>query len=84
MEKFSTKHDVVLFVSGKKSSNGKALYGVCQKNNERSYFIESEKEIELSWINPTDSIGICGATSTPMWLMEQVKSYVENAFLVKA
>jgi len=84
MEKFSTKHDVVLFVSGKKSSNGKALYGVCKKNNERSYFIESEKEIDLSWMNPTDSIGICGATSTPMWLMQQVKDYVENAFLVKA
>jgi len=83
MEKFSTKHDVVLFVSGKKSSNGKALYGVCKKNNERSFFIESEKEIDLSWIKPTDSIGICGATSTPMWLMEQVKEYVEKAFLLK-
>ncbi|MEQ6120776.1 4-hydroxy-3-methylbut-2-enyl diphosphate reductase [Reichenbachiella sp. MALMAid0571] len=84
MEKFSSKHDVVLFVSGKKSSNGKALYGVCKKNNERSYFIESEKEIDLFWINPSDSIGICGATSTPMWLMQQVKDYLENAFLVKA
>lgn len=83
MEKFSSKHDVVLFVSGKKSSNGKALFGVCKKNNERSFFIESEKEIDLTWIKPTDSIGICGATSTPMWLMEQVKDYVENSFLVK-
>ncbi len=84
MEKFSTKHDVILFVSGKKSSNGKALYGVCKKNNERSYFIENEKEIDLSWIKPTDSIGICGATSTPMWLMEQVKNYVEASFSVVA
>lgn len=84
MENFSTKHNVILFVSGKKSSNGKALYGVCKKNNERSYFIENEKEIDLSWINPTDSIGICGATSTPMWLMEQVKAYVQNAFLVES
>ncbi|MEQ9285745.1 MAG: 4-hydroxy-3-methylbut-2-enyl diphosphate reductase [Cyclobacteriaceae bacterium] len=84
MEKFSTKHNVILFVSGKKSSNGKALYGVCKKNNERSYFIENEKEIDLSWIKPTDSAGICGATSTPMWLMEQVKAYVQNAFLVES
>lgn len=83
MEKFSTKHNVILFVSGKKSSNGKALYGVCKKNNERSYFIENEKEIDLSWIKPTDSVGICGATSTPMWLMEQVKTYVQNVFLVE-
>ena len=80
MEKFSTKHDVILFVSGKKSSNGKALYGVCKKNNEKSYFIENENEIDLSWINSEDSIGICGATSTPMWLMEQVSEFVENTF----
>ncbi|MFT7034355.1 MAG: 4-hydroxy-3-methylbut-2-enyl diphosphate reductase [Cyclobacteriaceae bacterium] len=80
MENFSTKHDVILFVSGKKSSNGKALYGVCKKNNERSYFIENENEIDLSWINSEDSVGICGATSTPMWLMEQVLGFVENTF----
>ena len=82
MEKFSTKHDVILFVSGKKSSNGKALYGVCKKNNERSYFIENEDEIDLSWIDDNDSIGICGATSTPMWLMEQVAEYIEKQFVV--
>jgi len=80
MEKFSNNHDVILFVSGKKSSNGKALYSVCKKTNERSYFIENEKEIDLSWINSEDSIGICGATSTPMWLMEQVSRFVENSF----
>lgn len=81
MEKFSQKHDVILFVSGKKSSNGKALYGVCKRFNERSYFIENEKEIDLSWIKPTDSIGICGATSTPMWLMERVEKHIQNQFL---
>ena len=72
------KHDVVIFVSGKKSSNGKALYGVCKRFNDRSYFVGSEEEIDLSWINPTDSIGICGATSTPMWLMEQVSTYIND------
>lgn len=78
LRKFSKEFDVVLFVSGKKSSNGKALYGVCKQENDRSYFIENESEIENSWIKATDKIGICGATSTPMWLMEQVKTYVET------
>jgi 4-hydroxy-3-methylbut-2-enyl diphosphate reductase len=72
MQIFSTQHDVILFVSGKKSSNGKALYSVCKNNNERSYFIEDASEIDLAWFNENDSVGICGATSTPMWLMEQV------------
>lgn len=78
LEKFSQEHDVILFVAGKKSSNGKALYGVCKKFNSRSYFVESEKEIELEWINPEDSVGICGATSTPRWLMENVAEYISN------
>jgi len=82
MEKFSQIHDVILFVSGKKSSNGKALYGVCKKFNDKSYFIENENEIDLSWIKPNDSIGICGATSTPMWLMEKVKNFLEGNILV--
>ena len=84
MEKFSQKHDVIIFVSGKKSSNGKALYGVCQKFNERSYFVGSEEEIDLNWISPTDSVGICGATSTPMWLMEQVRDHIVSHFEVHA
>lgn len=81
MEKFSLTHDVVIFVSGKKSSNGKALYGVCKQYNERSYFVENEHEIDLNWIQSTDSVGICGATSTPMWLMEQVRSFIQGKFV---
>ncbi|MEO9474799.1 MAG: 4-hydroxy-3-methylbut-2-enyl diphosphate reductase [Cyclobacteriaceae bacterium] len=76
MLEFSSRHDVILFVAGKKSSNGRALFNVCLQNNPRSYFIESEKEIDMSWLLPEDSIGICGATSTPGWLMAQVKDYV--------
>lgn len=76
MLEFSSKHNVILFVAGKKSSNGRALYEVCRQNNPRSYFIESEKEIDLNWINADDSIGICGATSTPGWLMAQVKDFL--------
>ena len=78
LQRFSQENEVILFVSGKKSSNGMALYQVCLSENPRSYFIESEEEIELSWFQQVDRIGICGATSTPMWLMEQVKSYVDG------
>ncbi|MEQ6165952.1 MULTISPECIES: 4-hydroxy-3-methylbut-2-enyl diphosphate reductase [unclassified Ekhidna] len=77
MLKFSQKHDVIIFVAGRKSSNGKALYNVCLTNNPRSYFVESEKEIDLTWIEPGDSVGICGATSTPTWLMEQVANFLK-------
>ncbi len=78
LQKFSREHDVVVFVSGKKSSNGKALYSVCKAENERSYFIENETEIDNSWFNPDDRVGICGATSTPMWLMERVARHIEQ------
>ena len=78
LHRFSQENDVILFVSGKKSSNGKALYQVCLAQNERSYFIENETEIDPAWFQKDEKVGICGATSTPMWLMEQVKSYVES------
>ncbi|WP_432714100.1 4-hydroxy-3-methylbut-2-enyl diphosphate reductase [Pedobacter sp.] len=74
LEKFVTNYDKIIFVSGKKSSNGKVLYDVCKKYNPNSYFISNVEELDLSWFNPMDRVGICGATSTPMWLMEQVKS----------
>ena len=78
LQRFSQENDVILFVSGKKSSNGKALYQVCLSENPRSYFIESEEEIDQDWFLQAERVGICGATSTPMWLMEQVKSYVDG------
>lgn len=78
LKKFAEDNDVVLFVSGKKSSNGKALYQVCLSQNPRSYFVENETELDPEWFHFGDKVGICGATSTPMWLMEQVKSYVES------
>ncbi|MEH0154931.1 4-hydroxy-3-methylbut-2-enyl diphosphate reductase [Limibacter armeniacum] len=78
MEKFSQANDVIVFVSGKKSSNGKALYNVCLSFNPRSYFVENETEVDPSWFNPEDKVGISGATSTPMWLMEQVKQHIEQ------
>jgi len=74
LEVFAQNHDVIVFVSGKKSSNGKALFQTCKTNNERSYFIENAAELDISWFKTDDKVGICGATSTPNWLMEQVKA----------
>ncbi|MDG1279520.1 MAG: 4-hydroxy-3-methylbut-2-enyl diphosphate reductase [Algoriphagus sp.] len=77
LQRFAKENDVILFVSGKKSSNGKALYQVCLNENSRSFFIENETELDLEWFSKNDKVGICGATSTPMWLMEQVKEHLE-------
>jgi len=77
LEKFSTLHDVIVFVSGKKSSNGKALYGVCKAVNPNTYFVSEPSEIQYDWIKNATSVGICGATSTPMWLMEDVAAHLK-------
>lgn len=78
LQKFSCEHQVIIFVSGKKSSNGKALFEVCRHENPRSYFIENEQEVDPDWFATGDSVGICGATSTPMWLMENVARHIQN------
>ncbi|UOQ67018.1 4-hydroxy-3-methylbut-2-enyl diphosphate reductase [Hymenobacter volaticus] len=78
LAKFAAVHDVVIFVSGRKSSNGKALFSVVNKTNERSYFVENELEIDEEWFHGAESVGICGATSTPMWLMQRVKERIEQ------
>lgn len=72
LREFSRMHDVVLFVSGKKSSNGKALFGVCHEENPRSYFISHPEEVTPAMLAGAQSVGICGATSTPKWQMEAV------------
>jgi 4-hydroxy-3-methylbut-2-enyl diphosphate reductase len=74
---FVKKFDKIVFVSGKKSSNGKVLYEVCKRNNPNTYFISNPSDLEKTMFNKGDKIGICGATSTPMWLMEQVKEVLE-------
>ncbi|MBY5952136.1 4-hydroxy-3-methylbut-2-enyl diphosphate reductase [Algoriphagus sp. NF] len=78
LRKFAQENEVIVFVSGKKSSNGKALYQVCLEENPRSFFVENQTEIQPEWFETTDRVGICGATSTPMWLMEQVKEHLES------
>lgn len=70
---FAKKYDVIIFVSGSESSNGKALFEVCRGVNLKSYKIESVEDIDMSWFVGVDSVGICGATSTPKWLMEEVR-----------
>jgi len=75
---FARKHDVVIFVSGKKSSNGKMLYDVCRKINPQSYFITDVDELQAEWFKSEDSVGICGATSTPKWLMEKVSDFIKE------
>jgi len=79
---FSAENDVIIFVSGKKSSNGKALYSVCKEVNPQSYFIENAEELEPIWFNKVNKVGICGATSTPMWLMKQVEERIAAISLV--
>jgi 4-hydroxy-3-methylbut-2-enyl diphosphate reductase len=74
---FAKQYDKVVFVSGKKSSNGRVLYDVCKAANPNSYFVSDPNELEKSLFQDNDTIGICGATSTPMWLMKQVKEALE-------
>ncbi len=78
LTKFAAENDVIIFVSGKKSSNGKALHAHCTTINEKSYFVENEDELDKEWFEGAATVGICGATSTPMWLMERVADYIRN------
>ena len=75
---FSRSHDVILFVAGKKSSNGKVLFANCLEENPRTHLISNASELNPGWILGAESVGICGATSTPRWLMEEVKAKAEQ------
>ena len=73
---FASRHDLVLFVCGRKSSNGRVLFNECQRVNPNSHLIEGPSEIEPQWFKNVETVGICGATSTPKWLMEQCRDYI--------
>ncbi len=75
---FAQKHDVLIFVSGKKSSNGKLLFEICKNNNPNSFFISGEEELKKEWFQQVKSVGVSGATSTPGWLMQQVADKIES------
>lgn len=78
LKKFAVEHDVILFVSGKKSSNGMFLFGVCKSINPKTYLISKREEIDKEWFINAQSVGICGATSTPMWLMEEIAELIRQ------
>lgn len=85
LTKFAQQHEVIIFVAGRKSSNGKVLFGVCRSVNPRTYFVEHESELEPAWFRREDgalveSVGVCGATSTPMWQMELVADVIRKRF----
>ena len=73
---FASKHDLILFVCGRKSSNGKVLYNECKRVNDNTHLIEGPDEIDAAWLKDINTIGICGATSTPKWLMEQCRDAI--------
>jgi 4-hydroxy-3-methylbut-2-enyl diphosphate reductase len=79
LKKFCDRHEVIVFVSGKSSSNGKMLFNVCSKINPRAYFISDTSEIKDSWFDGVSSVGVCGATSTPKWLIKNVAERIEMA-----
>jgi 4-hydroxy-3-methylbut-2-en-1-yl diphosphate reductase len=78
LREFAQKYDQIVFVSGTKSSNGKVLYQVCKNTNPNSYFVSNVEQLEKDWFRENQSIGICGATSTPMWLMEEVRDRLRS------
>jgi len=77
---FSKNYDLILFVAGVKSSNGQYLFSICKEENPNSHIISRTDEIEREWFSEVESVGICGATSTPNWLMEEVANWVKGKF----
>ncbi len=78
LREFASRFDLVIFVCGKKSSNGRVLYELCRESNPRCHNIESEEELCMEWFEGVESVGVCGATSTPAWLMERVARAIER------
>ena len=76
---FAREHDVILFVSGRESSNGKVLYELCRSVNPRTYRLETADQTDLAWFRDGDKVGICGATSTPQWQLEEIFIYLQAA-----
>ncbi|MBI5008870.1 MAG: 4-hydroxy-3-methylbut-2-enyl diphosphate reductase [Bacteroidia bacterium] len=76
LKEFARNHDVVIFVSGNESSNGKMLYQVCKSVNPDTYFVASESELDLKWFTGKNTVGVCGATSTPKWLIESISNVI--------
>jgi 4-hydroxy-3-methylbut-2-enyl diphosphate reductase len=84
LREFSRSNDVMVFVAGRKSSNGKVLYEIAKEENPNTYFVEDEKELQPEWFSGAETVGISGATSTPQWLMERIKVSIEAVVSVTA
>lgn len=80
LKEFAQKHDLLIFVGGRDSSNAKALFNLCCQVNDKSYFVENETEIKSEWFSGVESVGISGATSTPSWLIKRVEEFVLDRF----
>lgn len=78
LKEFAGNHDIIIFVSGRESSNGKMLFNVCKSVNPDTYFVSSVDEIESSWFSNKKFAGVCGATSTPKWLIEQIRDHISK------
>ena len=78
LRNFAIRYDIIIFVSGTKSSNGKVLFNVCLEKNSNSYFVSNIGQLDKSWFSDNKKVGICGATSTPMWLMEDIKNKIST------
>jgi 4-hydroxy-3-methylbut-2-enyl diphosphate reductase len=78
LREFARSHDVIVFVAGKSSSNGKVLYDICREANPKTHFVEDEREVEPGWFDGAATAGVSGATSTPRWLMDNVKKAIET------
>ena len=79
MKEFAAGHDIVVFVSGAKSSNGKVLFEMCKEVNPNTYLISDESQLDLKMVKGAGSVGVCGATSTPLWLMEKVAQIIKES-----
>lgn len=82
LKEFCKQHDIIIFVSDYKSSNGNMLFKVCQETNQNSYFLTHPDEVKMEWLKNASSVGISGATSTPLWLMQDVKTQTENLLTI--
>lgn len=78
LREFAQQNEIMIFVAGRQSSNGKVLFHICEGANPRTYFVESESELQPAWFQSIGSVGISGATSTPQWLMERIKQRIEE------
>jgi 4-hydroxy-3-methylbut-2-enyl diphosphate reductase len=78
LKDFARNHDIVIFVSGHDSSNGKVLYQVCKSVNPETYFVTSAEDLDMSWFKGKKRAGVCGATSTPKWLIENIRDIIST------